>query len=401
MTITVSAQQAPAILGGQPTFPDGLPLMRPTLTDVPGLTRRLSEILESGNLTNGPTVRELEELVEARLGVRHVVAVSSCTSGLMLTLRALNVRGPVVMPSFTFSATAHAAAWAGAEPRFVDVSPDTLCVDPDAVRASLEGASAVMGTHIYGTPCRTVTLQQLADAAGVPLVYDAAHALGSTRRGVPVGRFGSAEVFSLSPTKVVTSAEGGLVATNDSDLASTVRLGRNYGNPGDYDCRFPGLNARMSELHAAVALHSLQFLDANVAQRNRLVELFWTEVAGVPGLRRPGIQHGDRSTYKDLTVIVDRDSFGLTVPELTAALGSEGVETRRYFFPPVHAQRAYRHLPSRSLPVTNALSSMVLSLPLWSHMSRSQMRAVAEAVIRIHTHSGALRRALRSRQDTP
>ena len=399
MTLTVNTKQAPAVLGGPPAFPDGLPLMRPTLPDVPDLTRRLSDILQSGHLTNGRTVRELEEQVAHRLGVGHVVAVSSCTSGLALTLQALGVRGPVVMPSFTFSATAHAAAWAGGEPRFVDISPDTLCIDPTSVAASLEGAAAVMATHIYGTPCRTVTLQQLTEAAGVPLIYDAAHALGSTWRGVPIGRFGNAEVFSMSPTKVVTSAEGGLIATNESDLAESVRLGRNYGNPGDYDCRFPGLNARMSELHAAVALHSLQFLDANVTHRNVLADLFWTEVAGVRGLRRPGVATGDQSTYKDLTVVVDRETFGLSVPQLAAALESEGIHTRRYFYPPVHAQRAYRKLPARSLPVTNALSPMVLSLPLWSHMRRHQMRAVAEAVIRIHGHSGSVRRALRARED--
>lgn len=382
---TIAAR--PAALGGLAAFPEKLPLMRPAVPDLPGLQRRLGEILASGQLTNGRTVRELEERAAERLGVGHVVAVGSCTSGLMLTLRALGATGRVVLPSFTFSASAHAVAWAGGEPVFADVRADTLCVDPDAVAELLDGATAMTATHIYGTPCSVERLQELADSAGIPLVYDAAHGFGSSRRGTPVGSFGAAEVFSLSPTKVMVAGEGGLVATNDGALAEDVRLGRNYGNPGDYDCLFPGLNARMSELHAAVALHSLTALDRNVARRNELVETYWAALAGVPGLRRPLVEAGDVSTYKDLTMVVDAAEFGLSAPALAAALDREGVESRRYFFPAVHAQKAYDHLPARSLPVTDRVAPSVLSVPLWSDMTGDQIRRLADTVARIHLHA--------------
>lgn len=401
MTTMFTTQSAPAVIGGSPAFPGGLALMRPTLPDLPVLERKLATILESGLLTNGPTVQELEERVAQRLGVAHVVAVASCTSGLALTLQALEIRGKVVMPSFTFSASAHAVVWAGGEPVFADISPGTLCVDPNSVARLVEGASAITATHIYGTPCRTEALQSVADAAGVPLVYDAAHGLGSSRKGVPVGRFGTAEVFSLSPTKVMVAGEGGLVATSDEALAHAVRLGRNYGNPGDYDCLFPGLNARMSELHAAVALHSLRSLDDNVARRNELVDVFWKALDGVTGLRRPVVDEGDVSTYKDLTVIVDELAFGLSAPQLATALSHEGIESRRYYYPAIHAQRAYQHLPRRSLPVTNAISPMVLSLPLWSHMTVQQVRCLADAVLRIHSHAPQIRPTFIPRQARP
>ncbi|MYV99538.1 DegT/DnrJ/EryC1/StrS family aminotransferase [Streptomyces sp. SID3343] len=379
----------PAVLGGDALFAEGLPLTRVKVPEREELARRLDGILTSGQLTDGATVRELEEAAAAQLDVPHVVAVSNCTSGLMLALQALGVSGAVAMPGFTFAATAHAAHWAGATPVFAEVDADTLTLDPvDAARLLAEsGASALMATHVYGTPCRVEELAKVAEDAGVPIVYDAAHALGSRRAGTPVGGFGAAEVFSLSPTKVVVAGEGGLIATRDEELARACRLGRGYGNPGDYDCVFPGLNARMSELHAALALVSLRGLPERVATRSRLVALFADAVRGVPGLRLPALAEGDVSTWKDLTLIVEPAAFGLDVPALARALRAEGIDSRRYFHPPVHRQQAYAHLPARSLPITDDVSARVLTLPLWSHMDDATVRLLADAVIRIHEHA--------------
>lgn len=386
----------PAVLGGPQAFPDGLPLVRPFLPDTPALAGRIQAILDSGRLTNGPTVAHLEERVADEVGAAHVVAVSSCTSGLMLVLQAVGATGRVVMPSFTFAASAHAVVWAGGSPDFAEVDATTCTLDPlDAARL-LDGASAMTATHVYGTPCDVERLQALADDAGIPLVYDAAHALGSRRQGTPVGRFGTAEVFSLSPTKVVVGGEGGLVATGDAGLAEACRLGRDYGNGGDYDCRFPGLNARMSELHAAVALASLDGLAERVEHRGELVRRFVSETAGLPGLRLAAVAEGDTSTHKDLTVIVDPSAFDLTTVELARALEAEGVDSRRYYHPPIHMQEAYtgRWLHRRELPVTEELSRRVLTLPLWSQMTGQQVAGVAAAVTRIQAAAASVRLAL-------
>lgn len=385
------------MLGGPQAFPGGLPLVRPFLPDTAILADRLRSILDSGRLTNGATVVELEDRVAALLGVAHVVGVASCTSGLMLVLQALGATGRVVMPSFTFAASAHAVVWAGGSPDFAEVDAATCTLDPADAAALVDGASAMTATHLYGTPCDTDALQALADGAGIPLVYDAAHALGSTRGGVPVGGFGTAEVFSLSPTKVVVACEGGLVATADGGLAEACRLGRDYGNAGDYDCRFPGLNARMSEVHAAVALASLDGLEERLAHRRDLVDRFAAAVAGVPGLALAAVVAGDTSTHKDLTVIVDHRSFGLTPVELARALEADGIDSRRYYHPPIHLQKAYagRWPQRRDLPVTEELSARVLTLPLWSHMEVEQVTTLADAVARIHESAGPVRRALR------
>jgi dTDP-4-amino-4,6-dideoxygalactose transaminase len=386
------ATRLPALTGGDPAFPNGLPLVRPTIDNPGRLARRLQTVLESGHLTNGRAVRELEDTVAERCGTTDAVAVSSCTAGLMLVYQALGVSGRVVMPSFTFSASAHAVVWAGGSPQWADVDPDTLNLDGTDVARVADGAAAISATHVYGNPCDVEALTRLAAGSGLPLVFDAAHALGSRHGGRPVGGFGTAEVFSLSPTKVAFAGEGGVVTTNDSQLAEAVRLGRDYGNPGDYDCRFIGLNARMSELHATVGSSSLEGLDERVAARNQLVRLFRDKTDGLPGLAFQRVADSDLSTYKDLTVIVDQPKFGLTVDQLAAALGAEGVDTRRYYHPPVHRQKAYAaRRGDRDLPVTDAVADRVLTLPLWSHMTTTTITELARVVERIHHNSSDIR----------
>ena len=391
MTTTTPAA-APAILGGDPTFPQGLPLTQVRVRDRAAVLSRIEAALESGRLTNGQAVRQLEDIIAERLDVKHAIAVANCTTGLMLVLQGLGVAGKrVVVPSFTFSASAHAIVWAGGEPVFADCDPESLTLDPTDAADAIGGGAALMATHVYGTPCAVEDLEKLAGDVGVPLVFDAAHALGSSRGGRPIGGFGTAEVFSLSPTKVAVAGEGGVVATNDVDLAYAIRIGRDYGNPGDYDCRFPGLNARMSELHAAVALASVAELDDNVRRRNDLVGLFRAGVAGIPGLRMPVIDEGDVSTYKDLTIVIDPSEYGMDVPTLVAALAAEGVDTRRYYHPPVHRQRAYEAVrTARELPVTDLLAPRVLTLPLWAHMNDETINRLAGVLAVLHESAGPI-----------
>jgi dTDP-4-amino-4,6-dideoxygalactose transaminase len=360
-----------------------IPLARPTVPDPAALAFHMELILHSGVFTNGPYVRRFENEAATYLGVRHCIAVSSCTSGLMLVLRAAELTGEIVVPSFTFAATAHAADWNGLRPVFADVDPDTLTLDPASVEP-LVGArtSAILATHLYGTPCDVEGLADVAAANGLRLFFDAAHAFGSERRAVRVGGFGDAEVFSLSPTKVVVAGEGGVIATNDDLLAERCRIGRDYGNPGDYDCRFVGLNARMSEVHAATASSSLSDLDERLVERRRLAARYREALARVEGVSFPWVGVGDRSTYKDLTVLVDGGRSGMDADGLGRALAARGIETRRYYSPPVHRMRAYRSLAAGSgpLPLTERAAAQALSLPLWVGMTDQDVDAVAGAI---------------------
>ena len=390
--LTVVAPEGPhvpALLGGPSAFAPGLPFVRPARPPLERVMKRLEPSYKIGMLTNGPLVEELEAHMAERLGVSHVIALSSCTSGLMLVLQAVTEGrpGPVVMPSFTFSAGAHAVMWNGRSPRFVECLPNSFQIDPSDTADRLDGASAIMATHVFGAPCRARELEALAAAHGIPLVFDAAHALGSFVEGVPVGSFGDAEVFSLTPTKPLVAGEGGLVATNDAALAERLRIGRDYGNPGDYDTRFAGLNARMSEFHAAMALESLVNLDESLERRRFLAGLYRRHLEDVPGIGFQALSARDTSTFKDLTIKVDAEAFGLSRDGLALALLAEGVDTRKYFDPPVHRQRAYGHLEYRRLPVTDAVSGSVLSLPVYPDLSDQHVERVSDLIRSIHEHA--------------
>jgi dTDP-4-amino-4,6-dideoxygalactose transaminase len=391
MTMATPSDDRPAIDGGQPVFPCGLPLARPAIADPASVADAAAAILASGVLTNGPYVRRLEERAAEYLGARHCVAVCSCTAGLMLVLRASGLSGDVILPSFTFSASAHAVVWNGLRPAFADIRPDDLLLDPAAAaRSTGVRTSAILATHTYGTPCDTEALGDLARRNGIRLFFDAAHAFGSRHGEKMVGGFGDAEVFSLSPTKVLIAGEGGIIATDDDSLAERCRVGRDYGNPGDYDTRFVGLNARMSELHAATALASFEDLEERIARRNQLAERYRKVLAGLPGIDFPTVAEGDRSTYKDFTILIDGEGFGMDALSVAKALAAEGVQTRRYYSPPVHRQRAYRWVgpANGALPETDRAAARVLTLPLWTGMDDEQVEGVGVAMARLAGRQG-------------
>lgn len=385
---------APAVIGGEPAFAPALPFVRPTVPDFARVAARVEEGYARGMLTNGPIVREFEAAAAERLGVPHVIAVSSCTAGLMLVLRSLAPNGPVVLPSFTFSASAHAVAWNGLEPRFVECDAASFQVDPASAAARLDGAGALLATHVFGSPCDVEAVEALAANAGVPVMFDAAHGFGGSRAGRAIGGFGAAEVFSLSPTKVVVAGEGGVIATRDDALAADLRIGRDYGNPGNYDTQFVGLNARMSELHAAIGIESLAGLDERLEQRRHIVSRYRSGLAELPGVAIQHIDAGDESTYKDFTIAIDEDSFGLSRDAVVQALRVDGIDTRCYFSPPVHRQHAYRDVEPYDLPITDAVSARVVSLPIYASLTDRDIDAVTRVLASLHRHAGEVRGAV-------
>lgn len=390
----------PALLGGRPAFGTRVPLAEPTLPLSDVLAEELRAVLDSKMLTNGSWVATLERVAAEYLDVNHVVAVSSCSVGLILVLKCLGLTGEVIMPSFTFCATGHAALWNGLEPVFCDCEPDTMNIDPGHA-ASLVGprTAAIMGVHVFGAPCNLDDLGLLATRHSLPLVIDAAHAFGSRVAGAPVGAQGAAQVYSLSPTKVLVAGEGGLIATNDGTLAAQLRTARNYGHDGDYDCQMAGINGRLAEINALLAAAGLRYLESNLARRLRLVSEYRAGLADIPGIGFQSVRECDRSTYKDFTITVCPSEFGLDRDQLAAYLDSEGVASRRYFYPPLHEQRVYKdRLRSvrPSLPATERVSRQVLTLPLYSHMPRETVDMICDLIRAAHANRRALARVIRS-----
>ena len=379
----------PAIAGGEPLFDRPIPFVRPVVEEPETIIEMIRSSLTSGMLTDGPMVEQLEERMKQVLDVDHCVAVASCTTGLILLMQALDKKS-VTMPSFTFSATAHAARWNGMDITFADCDPDSWLLRPTDVQGEPE---LIVGVHISGVPCDVQGLEAKAEEVGATLIFDAAHGAGSSIEvdGVlgPLGKYGTAEVFSLTPTKVLSGPEGGIVATNDADLAATLRRARNYGNPGSYDTLEAGMNGRMSELHAAVVLAGIDHLDNRVKHRNTLADLYREGIGALPGVGFQEVPAGRQSSVKDFTITI---SEGFEVPRdrVVEGLKAEGIPTRPYYSPPLHRQTAYSDIDTPTLPVTEELASRVISLPVWSDMDQETAEKVIEALARIHTHRAGL-----------
>lgn len=373
---------------------EGIPFAKPALPPWDEYSKKIESFYGTGIITNGVFVRKLEEEVQQALSIPHAVALANCTSGLILTLGSIKKKGKVALPSFTFFATAHSVAWNGMEPVFVDVDEETWNISPSCLKQVFdeeEEIVAIMPVHVFGNPCDTEALAKIGEDRGAAIIYDSAHAMGAKVGEKWAGCFGDAEVFSLSPTKLITSGEGGLVATTQEELAVTLRAGRDYGNSGDYNPAFVGLNARMSEFHAALGVESFRMLEPNVTRRNEFAEGYKRLLADIPGIWFQKILEGNRSTFKDFTILIDTEEFGLDRDVLGWYLAEEGIDTRKYYFPPVHRTTAYWERWGKkydeSLPVTNRLSRSVLSLPIWSHMEDEVIARVVEKINDAHARS--------------
>lgn len=376
----------PAVLGDAPVFSNKVNIVRPRLPAFEEMQEEMAEIFSSGMVTKGRHVAAFEQAIAGHLGVKNAVAVSSCTLGLMLTYKGLGLTGDVVLPSFTFMATASSLVWAGLKPVFADVKFDTTNLDPAAAEAAITPeTTAIVAVHNFGNPAEIDELKAVADRHGLKLIFDAAHGFGALYKGRPVGSQGDAQVYSLSPTKLLIAGEGGIVATNDHTLADRIRMGREYGNDGNYDSAFAGVNARMPELSALMGLHSLRNLEGAASHRNQTAAIYRKQLGRMPGIGFQKVFETDRSSYREFSIVIDPTAFGLNRDELAVALEAEGVDTRKYYDPPVHRQTAYvRFAPTSGLTNTNLLAARSLSLPMWSDMSNETAIDICRAITRIH-----------------
>jgi dTDP-4-amino-4,6-dideoxygalactose transaminase len=266
-------------------------------------------------------------------------------------------------------------------------------LDPAAAEAAITPqTTAIVAVHQFGNPADIAGLEAVAKKHGLKLIFDAAHGAGARYQGIPVGGQGEAQIFSLSPTKLLITGEGGIVSTNDDDLAAKLRMGREYGNDGNYDSAFAGLNARMPEFNALLGLHSLKRLEQAAEHRNETVALFQEVLGRLPGVGFQQVRNGDRHSYREISITIEPEAFGLTRDELAVALAAENVDTRKYYEPPIHKQTAYRpYYDGRPLPNTDWLSAHSLSLPMWSHMSVETAMGICKAIQQIQEHAASIR----------
>jgi perosamine synthetase len=338
----------------------------------------VDRVLRSGMIAQGPEVAAFEqEFADFFVGGRACVAVNSGTSGLHLGLLAVGI-GPgdeVIVPSFTFAATANSVALTGATPVFVDIEPEYFGLDPVAVEAAItERTRGIMPVHLYGHPARITELKAIADRHGIALFEDAAQAHGASVDGVPVGTFGSFAMFSLYPTKNMTSGEGGMVACDTAELVRGVKLLRNQGMEAQYQNEVIGFNARMTDIHAAIGRVQLTKVGEWTRRRQANAAFFDAQLTGVV---TPPVADGAVHVYHQYTIRVpeDRDGF------VTALREEHGVGSGVYYPIPNHRLDSLKGFAvDVELPETEKAASEVVSLPVHPSLSQTDLERIVGAV---------------------
>lgn len=373
-----------AINGASPAFLEPIHVGRPNLGNRDSLLRYTGEIYDRRWLSNnGPLVQELESRIAAWLGVEHCVAMCNGTVALEIAIRALGLDGEVIVPSYTFVATAHALHWQAITPVFADIDPATHNLDPEAVRRMLTPrTSGIIGVHLWGRPAPVEALQAIADEYGLQLMFDAAHAFGCGHAGRKIGVFGKCEVLSFHATKVFNTFEGGAVVTDDAQLAQTMRLMRNFGFSGYDNVIHPGTNGKMPEINAAMGLVNLEALPDFIVANRRNYQAYAEALAGIDGLRLIAYDEAKSPNYHYAVIEIESPA-SISRDEMVAALHAENILARKYFWPGCHRMKPYRDLyphASLLLPNTTEVASRVVVLPTGVTLNVEEIDTVASIV---------------------
>ena len=357
-----------AIQTGIPLFPSPVHVGRPNIGSQEGFLSRMKEVLDRRWLSNGgPMVLEFERRLQQYLGVRHVICITNATIALELVIRALDLKGEVIVPSFTFVATAHALQWQEITPVFGDVESASHNIDPEQIEELITPrTTGIIGVHLWGIPCKHERLQKIAERRGLTLIYDAAHAFGCTLGGRMIGNFGAAEVFSFHATKFFNSFEGGAIATNNDALAERIRLMRNFGFKGYDTVEHVGTNGKMTEASAAMGLTNLESINDFLAANVQNYMLYQQLLADLPGCRLISYPANEAKNYQYIVLEIDKEKAGIDRDSILQILHSENILARRYFYPGCHRMEPYRSLYPYNvyrLPRTEELVQRVLVLP--------------------------------------
>lgn len=356
-----------ALFGASPAFAEPLHVGRPNMGSREMFLKHVNEIFDRRWLTNnGPLVQDLERRIADLIGVKHCIAMCNGTIALEIATRALELKGEVIMPSYTFIATAHALQWQEITPVFADIDPNTHNLDPDAVRRMITPrTTGIVGVHLWGRSAPIEALQAIADEHGLKLMFDAAHAFGSSHNGQMIGSFGECEVFSFHATKFFNTFEGGAVVTDNDDLAQKMRLMQNFGFSGNDNVIYPGTNGKMSEISAAMGLVNLDNVDEFVEANRRNHAQYSTQINAIKGLSVLRYDDCEQNNYQYIVVEV-LDDFPVSRDEIINALQAENILARRYFWPGCHNMLPYRSFYPHAgllLPNTKIVADRVIVLP--------------------------------------
>lgn len=385
-----------AIAGGPPAFPEKLHVGRPNIGNRQRFLAETERILDRRWLTNhGPTVAELELRLERYLGVKHCIAMCNGTAALEVGIRALGFAGEVIVPSFTFVATAHSLQWQGIRPVFCDIDPWTHTIDPAQVEQHITPyTTGIVGVHVWGQPCAATQLMAIARRHRLKLLFDASHAFGCSHRGRMVGNFGHAEVFSFHATKFFNTLEGGALVTNDDELAHRVRLIQNFGfGPGYDNVVSIGTNGKMNEVSAAMGLANMDCLDEFIDVNRRNWLAYRRLLRDTPGISLFEYDLNERNNFQYVILEVDEATAGLSRDLLVDLLHHENVLARRYFHPGCHRMEPYRSQQPHAgllLAQTEELTTRAMALPTGTAVGLDEIETICALIRMAVKNSGAL-----------
>ncbi len=381
-----------AVLGGRSAFPEKIHVGRPNIGDREKFLGRVEDILATKWLTNGGRyVQELEDRICSLLNVNHCIAMCNGTVALEIAIRALGLEGEVILPSFTFIATAHALQWQNITPVFCDIDPATHNIDPEWVEKMITPkTTGIIGVHLWGRPCDIDALERIREKYKLKLLFDSAHSFGCSHRGKMIGGFGSAEVFSFHATKFVNTLEGGAIATNDEEIARKVRFMKNFGFAGYDRTEYIGVNGKMNEISAAMGLTNMESMDEFVVVNRRNYHSYRRELAGLKGLRLIDYDDREKNNYQYIVAEIDEKLTGISRDHMVKILHAENILARRYFFPGCHRMEPYRSLFPHArmlLPNTEQVADRVFCLPTGTSIRDQEIGTICE-IIRIITKYG-------------
>jgi dTDP-4-amino-4,6-dideoxygalactose transaminase len=391
MTTNASEIGELAIFSGHPAFSEPIHVGRPNIGNRARFLERVNELLDRRWLTNsGPYVDQFEKRLAELLGVRHCIAMCNATVALGIAIRALELEGEVIIPSFTFVATAHCLEWQGITPLFCDIDPRTHNLDPNRVEQLITPrTTGIMGVHLWGRPCAVKELETLASRRGLRLLFDSAHAFGATSGGRALGNFGDAEVFSFHATKFFNSFEGGAITTNNDELGGRIRLMKNFGFAGYDNVISPGTNGKMPEISAAMGLTNLESMEQFITVNRSNYHAYQEGLDRVPGVSLISYDESEQCNYQYVVVEVNKHDSGIDRNLLLDTLHAENVLARRYFYPGCHRMEPYRSSPPHGgwqLPETEKLADRVLVLPTGTAVEPEDVAVICR-IIRTAVHN--------------
>lgn len=382
----IQTPQDLAINGAPRAFSTPLHVGRPNIGSREAFLSYANDIFERRWLSNdGPLVKEFEQRVADYHQVKNCIAMCNGTVALEIAIRALGLEGEVIIPSFTFVATAHALHWQAITPVFADIDPSTHTLDPTAVRKMITPrTTGIIGVHLWGRAAQVESLQQIANEHGLKLMFDAAHAFGCSHKGQMIGKFGACEVLSFHATKFFNTFEGGAILTNDDELASAMRLMRNFGFSGIDNVIHPGTNGKMIEVAAAMGLVNLDAIDDVMAANRQNLTAYQDSLSDIQGISVLAYDGTERNNYQYVVLEVKQDC-PVTRDEIVNALRAENILARKYFWPGCHRMKPYRDLYPHSgllLQNTEEVASRVIVLPTGTAITLNIIETVA-SVIRV------------------